>query len=98
MSGAVTLWRNDWAASPMPWVGVKWETCDRPAGSTEYRALPVAEFAALTADRDALAALLGEARPLLYAMGFDRKAPEDILSRIDAALARIDAASGRKPC
>ena len=31
-------------------------------------------------------ALLREARPLLYAMGFDRKAPEDILPRIDAHL------------
>lgn len=39
---------------------------------------------ALQARLAAAEGLLREAAPLLYAMGFDRKAPEDILARIDA--------------
>ena len=77
---AVNLWRNDWKHSPMPWVGVKWETCDRPAGSTEYRALPVDAYNALLARANTAKVLLKEARPYM------KRLPFDLAKRLDDAM------------
>ena len=58
--------------------------------TTRWIATLDARLAALRADRDALAALLVEAAR------YARRMPFDVAKRINAALARIDAAGGGK--
>ena len=101
-----TLWAfyrhensREWADEPFMWhdtlrfVSMYSFTVD----PREYSALPVSEFAALTAERDALAALLGEARVLVRAWDEpESHDPDAALEALRAALARIDAASGGK--
>lgn len=66
------------------------------ADALEHAMKADAERDAATARAEKAEALLREAAPLLYAVGFDRKAPEDILSRIDALLGEAPGPDDRK--